>query len=476
MDSIGIYRKKMREFDDRINAFVDSKPEIRSLIGLKAKDFENSFLPADQTGMLLFDWITFDYRDKSGLTVLDKFLENGGFDWEDKATYAGFKDNKFGIFHVKAVKTGKEAVLAMLPQGKEYHVYDTTMTKEVKKGDVIVTRFIAFRDIYILSGPVLTYPETMADTMKVIFEGKEKTAADFQYTPLDLIDMFEKRGTKKEKKTDIYEAAKETGIKKDKVDALMEKIHLAAKDRSVDPMALFNEFMDNAGNFHNETIEKLAAAYFDRWNAIAADKGAEKGPLETALIAEAMKEAIIKDVKPLEIEDPVERQRKVDEYKEKWLVTPLATLEGRTPKKAILKERESRGDSQKEVAYSMFFDMPNPKKAEQKAEKLYNEALELMKTEKYDEAISKYLKYIKLYSGNHIVWYNMSMCYIKQGIESSSLTCIKNSLDIKPDYDFAAKGLNNLINYGSSEIRAKAKRMAKKYGITIHKLGIVPGL
>jgi len=256
----------------------------------------------------------------------------------------------------------------------------------------------------------------------------------------------------------------------------MEKIHLAAKDRSVDPMALFNEFMDNAGNFHNETIEKLAAAYFEQWNAIAADKGAEKGPLEMVLIAEAMKEAIIKEVKPLEIEDPGERQRKVDEYKEKWLVTPLSALEGRTPKEAIQKEREIRGDNQKEVAYSLSFDMPAPKKAEQKAEKLYNEALELMKAEKYDEAISKYLKYIKLYSGNHVVWYNMSMCYIKQGRESSSLMCIKNSLDIKPDYDFAAKGLNNLINYGSREIKAKAKKMAKKYGITIHKLGTVADL
>jgi tetratricopeptide (TPR) repeat protein len=281
--------------------------------------------------------------------------------------------------------------------------------------------------------------------------------------------MFEKRGTKKGKKTDIYEAAKEAGIKKEKVDDLMEKLHLAAKDRSVDPMALFNEFMANAGNFHNETIEKLAAAYFEQWNAIAADKGAEKGPLETTLIAGAMKEAIIKEVKPLEIEDPEERRRKVDEYKEKWMDAPLAALEGRTPKEAILKERESRGDSQKEIAYSLSFDLPAPKKAEQQAEKLYNEALELMKAEKHEEAISKYMKYIKLYNGNHVVWYNLSMCYIKLGRESSSLTCIKNSLDIKPDYEFAAKGLNNIINYGSSEIKTKAKKMAKKYGITIRK-------
>ena len=468
MESVNIYREKISEFYDRISAYVRTKPDIYGFIESKENEFSSPDVPREQSEMILFDWVIFDYKDAYGETLLDKFIRDTAPVWEDKVTYEGFKDNHFGLFHVKAVKAGKEAMLALLPDKKEFHIYDSNLTRDAKKGDVIVVRILAFRDIYVTTGPAFKYPESMADTMSVMFEGRDDEKKKFRFTPRIFFKAIESDSPKKEKKGDLRSRAKDLGIKEEKVDELLEKMRLASADKNVDPVKLLTDFISTAGNYREDRMEGLAAAYFDKWNAVVADEGSQKGPLEEMLIEGPLRDAVMKEVRPLEIEDEYERKVKVGEFTDKWLDTPHKALEGRTPKQAILKERESRGNTQKEVSYTLSFDIMIPDKAAQKAGKLIDEALELMKDKKYKQAIVKFIKCTEITSADHMVWYNMAMCYIYTKQEEACLSCLINSLNIKPDYEFAAKGLNNLANYASSGIKAKAKKAAKKYGIKIN--------
>ena len=97
MESIKIYREKIKEFYDRISAYVQTKPDIYAFLESKEKEFSHPDVPAEQSEMMLFDWVIFDYKDAYGGTLLDKFIKDTAPAWEDKATYAGFKDNHFGL-------------------------------------------------------------------------------------------------------------------------------------------------------------------------------------------------------------------------------------------------------------------------------------------------------------------------------------------------------------------------------------------
>ncbi len=270
-----------------------------------------------------------------------------------------------------------------------------------------------------------------------------------------------KRPAKNPKSRSLLEAAEAAGINKEKVDELLEKISLAAADKSVDPQALFKDFVSDAENFRGDTMEGLATAFFDIWNAVAADKGSEKGPLEETLINGALRDAVMDAVKPFDIADEFERQVKVGEFTDKWLQTSQPALKGMTPNQVILKERESRGNTQKEVSYTLSFDSLITEEAGKKYDVLYIEAMELLKTQKYTKAIKKFHDCLEIFDGNHAAWYNLAKSYISTGNEEACLACLKKSIAIKPDYEFAVKGLKNLEQYAGKGVKTEAGKILK---------------
>ncbi|MCE5299599.1 MAG: hypothetical protein LLG37_01830, partial [Spirochaetia bacterium] len=370
------------------------------------------------------------------------------------------------IFRVEAVKTGEECMLEAMAGGKKYHVHDTTITRDIKKGEAIAGRVMAFRDIYVMTGPGMRLPGNSADMLKILAVENNMPQA-LEFTPLNLIEILSKNETAPEKPADIYKAAERAGISREKVDRTMERMRAAVMDRTADPNVMLNELVSDAGKSGRDILHDVVTAFFGQWNEIVADKSMKNGPLEITLVTESLKNAVLKEVKPFEIANETEQKRRIDEFTERWLDTPYSLIHGKTPRQAILEERESLGIARKDIDFSINFNTIGPDAPDEKAMTLLGQAQSFMQEEKFSDAIAIYLKYMELYKADYIVWYNLAMAYIMTNNELACLACLKNSLDIKPDYEFAIKGLNNLMTHGTKKIRKKAAALAGKYGIKI---------
>jgi tetratricopeptide (TPR) repeat protein len=424
--------------------FIMNNKELFGKMSVYEKMFDYPGLDVMQRKNTCLDWFIFDYREpESSRSVLDIYLEAAEIEPDKKVIYSGFRNSVYGVFEVKAVKTGKEAVLSDFISGMDHQVTDTTFTRNIQKGDVCIIRILPFKEIKILTGSGYKMPGESAVFLKINKETFKKLKGGI--TPLDIVKLFfdSDRSSKMNPKEKLLYLAGKANIDEDNTGRLMEIMEKEAGLKG-DPVPILKNFIEKAGRLETGLADKLGQAAINYWNSLLEnDKDyVAKGPVENAIMALAFSrfETIVNTEKE---KDPKKAQARMDE----WFKTPLAVLGNKTPEEAIVEERKQLKNPELRVKFSYTSQAikdPEFEKAEKEAEKLFYAGAELVNKGDHRGALVVFEKYNKIWDGNHVVHFNMGVCNYFMENYAAAEECMKKALKIDPNYEKARAALNDL--------------------------------
>lgn len=459
------YKEIMRQFYTHLADFISKMPEVLKEMAYEERFFRNLNMSEAERRNLVFDWYIFDYKSEVlSKNLLQYFLEKAKLNEDLKAIYERFKDGIFSIFEVKALRMNKEMIARDLATTKEYGIKDTTLTRQISKGQCGFLRVLPFQDYYILTGTGYFFPQEASYFIKLFFMDAEKLKKPFKLTPLTIYEIFFAK-MKPESLPTIERfilLCKEGGLKDDYINETIQKIREEALNKG-DFQNIQKELIAKIKPYPEFDIKEITQAFIDVWNGfISQQKGyIEKGPVETALIDVLMSYVQLK-VNPKRYKDEKRAAQKAEELMEGWLKTPRQELDGKTPEEIILEERQRLGNPEKRVKFRINITALMPgEEVVQKANEAFARGRQLLLENKPEEAIEAYKEYISLHSCNHVVWHNMGIAYILLKDRINAEKCFKKSLEIKPNYELARRNMGILNNATQADI----ERMAKEYRV-----------
>ena len=263
------YKEIMRQFYAHMADFISKKPEVLEEMAYEERFFKNLNMSEGERRSLVFDWYIFDYKSEAlSKILLQCFLDKADIDKETKAIYADFKYGIFSIFEVKALRIGKEMIIADLPTGREYCVKDTTFTKQVSKGQCGFARVLPFRGYYILTGTGYFFPQEASRFIKLFFMDTERQKKPFKLTPLMIYEIF--FAQKKPERLPAIERftlfCQEGGLKKEYVDELIQKMKKEALNKG-DFYDIQKKYIAKIKPHTGFDIEEITRAFMDVWNS-----------------------------------------------------------------------------------------------------------------------------------------------------------------------------------------------------------------
>ena len=467
------YRPIIQKMYDRINVFVHSHPDIeRELI-----DQEDAFLRLSFEGChpqkLFFDWSVFDYTLKArGQRLFDVFLD----DQKDEISptlfeiYRGVGEDRFSFFKVKAVKIGKQFICRDIANDREYHVFDTSFSKVIQKEDLFIGRLLPFEDAFILASQCLRFAWQEYDLMSV----KLATFLSLQrridaYTVYQA--LYPPREPEKLSDQEKFELlCKEGGLSDDEIEDILLDMRVAIRDRKGKPQDHMRGVMEQLKDPRYLEIQEFSAAFSAVWNDFANQihqEGVDKGPLETMLIQLCVEKAaqeipIARNVSAREQKSIVLKHQ---QWLDEWFITPREELKGKTPKEVILQERRELGNPQEEFGFKFsleaFPDLLDAQR-EKKAEQLFKAAAEQMRREDYRRALKLFEEYNELWDGNHVVWYNMGVCYVMLLQKRKAEKCLEKAWMINPEYDLAYERWEELKSMYKADMVRMVRQIKKQ--------------
>lgn len=436
------YKSVTDGFYAEILQFITDNRDLFEKMSVYEKLFDYPGLSPVEQKSICLDWFIFDYREpESSTSVLDIFISGQpNLEPEKKATYSGFKNGIYGLFEIKAVKAGKEAILSDLTNGLEHKVLDTTVTQEVKKGDLLILRVLPYKDAKIVTGRAYVLPRETAVYLKINRDLFQKARGGI--TPIDVMKLFyESDSTSKmpPKERLIYLAAR-AGMKEGDIQSIMEDMAIEAAAKG-DPVKFMTDFTARSGRPGEKNRSDLLSAVSNYWNSLLERNSdyVAKGPVETAVFHMAF--SIYGEIfRKTGMKNKAIAQAELDA----WLKMPLSVLDGKTPEQAIVEERKSLNNPELRVHYT--FDMqeiidPKAEEKEKKAEKLFYSAADLMREEDYETALELFEKYNLLWDGNQVVHYNMGVCNFYLENYAAAEACLEKALKIEPNYKKAKAAL-----------------------------------
>jgi len=459
------YKEIMRQFYACLADFISNKPEIIEEMADEERFFANLNMSEAERRNLVFDWYIFDYKSEVlSKNLLQYFLEKAELNEDLKAIYKRFKDGIFSIFEVKALRIGKEMIVCDLATGKEYGIKDTTLTRQISKGQCGFLRVLPFEDYYILTGTGYFFPQEASHFIKLFFMDAEKHKKPFKLTPLIIYKIF--FAQEEPEKLPAIERfrlfCQEGGLKEDYINEIIQSIRKEALNKG-DPQDIQKEIIAKIKPHPELDVKEIIQAFMDVWNGFVSEQNGyvEKGPLETALINAFMGYVQLK-VNPKRFKDEKRASQRAEELLEEWLKTPRQELDGRTPEEVILEERQKLGNLEKGVKFRINISALMPgEEVVQKANEAFARGRKLLIQNKPKEAIESYKEYISLHSQNPVVWHNMGIAYILLMDRINAEKCFKKALEIKPDYELAKRNMEILNNATRKDI----ERMAKEYRV-----------
>jgi len=461
------YKQIMRQFYATLADFISKMPEVLEEMAYQEHFFTNLNMSENERHNLVFDWYIFDYKSEAlSKNLLQYFLEKAELNEDLKSIYKRFKDGIFSIFEVKALRIGKEMIACDLATGKEYGIKDTTLTRQVSKGQCGFLRVLPFEDYYILTGTGYFFPQEASHFIKLFFMDAEKHKKPFRLTPLTIYEIFSAK-TKPETLPTIERFrlfCQEGGLKEDYINEIIQRIRKEALNKG-DFQDIQKELIAKIKPHPGLNIEEITRAFIDVWNNfISQQKGyIEKGPIETALIHASMA-YIQSKINPKRFKDEKRVSQRAEKLLEEWLKTPRQELNGKTPEEVILQERKRLGNPEKRIKFRINITTLTPgEEVVQKANEAFAKGRQLLLENKPKEAIEAYKEYISLHSQNYVVWHNMGIAYILLMDRINAEKCFKKALEIKPDYELAKRNLEILNNATQQDI----ERMAKEYRVTM---------
>lgn len=143
------YQQEMDLFYSQIGKFIGERPELIAELDQKLSFFEPLQMQDKDKRMLVLDWFVFDVKSKAlRNNPLEVFLKESDLDEETKQLYRNFRQGKFSLFEVKAVKMGKGMLLINLLDGQEHQAFDVSACKTLQKGQCCLLRMLPFEDYF----------------------------------------------------------------------------------------------------------------------------------------------------------------------------------------------------------------------------------------------------------------------------------------------------------------------------------------
>jgi len=465
------YKDLIQEMYDRINDFVARRPGIEAELFERQRDFYRLAWSDQNKGMLFFDWFIFDYRlEKSRKRLFDLFLadQKKKISHELYDRYAAVGHDCFGFFKIKAVKMGLEFLCEDAVTSTEYHVYETTLTKYINKGDYIIGRLLPFDDAFVTASQCLRFEKQNYDVLALLLKGR----SGMRQQRIDAFEVYKVLFPQPiPEKLSVEEKfillCKEGGLSDDQIEDVCLQIRMSIKDRSASPQQLMKDLIGKFSAPEYFSLKEFADSFIDMWNHFVGEihPAMAKGPVERMML-HVCTEAL-EDKFPLP-DHPSEKElraleKRIDQWTDQWFVTPLKELNGKTPKEVILEERKAMGNPQEEFGFDFRVDeMSEDPFMERKAQKLADEAAEYMTNEEYQKALESYEEYLKLWDENHVVWHNMGVCYAMLLQKRKAQECFQMAWTIKPDYELAYKKWDQLTSMNKAEMTAMIREMKRR--------------
>ncbi len=459
------YKEIMRQFYTRLADFLSNMPEVLEEMKSQEDYFRGLNISEVERHNLVFDWYIFDYKSEVlSKNLLQYFLEKADLTEDLRAIYERFKDGIFSIFEINALRMGKEMIVCDLATAKEYGIKDTTLTRQVSKGQCGFLRVLPFQDYYILTGTEYFFPQEASRFIKLFFMDAEKYKKPFKLTPLTIYEIF--FAQEKPESLPTIERfillCQEGGLKEDYINEIIQRIRKEALNKG-DFQDIQKELIARIKPYAGFDIKEITQAFIDVWNGFISEQNGyvEKGPIETALINVSMSYVQLK-VNPKKFKNEKSASKKAEELLKEWLKTPRQELDGKTPEEVILEERQKLGNPEKKVKFKINISAFIPgEEVIQKANEAFVKGRQLLLENKPKEAIEAYKEYISIHFQNHVVWHNMGIAYILLMDRVNAEKCFKKSLEINPDYELAKRNMKILNNATQEDI----ERMAKEYRV-----------
>ncbi|PIP20813.1 MAG: hypothetical protein COX40_02715 [Candidatus Omnitrophica bacterium CG23_combo_of_CG06-09_8_20_14_all_40_11] len=459
------YKEIMRQFYTYVADFISKMPQVLKDLAYEERFFANLNMSETERRNLVFDWYIFDYKSEAlSKNLLQYFLEKAELSEDLKAIYEKFKDGIFSIFEIRALRMGKGMIARDLATTKEYGIKDTTLTRQISKGQCGFLRILPFKDYYILTGTGYFFPQEASRFIKLFFMDAEKHKKPFRLTPLTIYEIF--FAQKKPESLPTIERftlfCQEGGLKEDYINEIIQRIRKEALNKG-DFQDIQKELIAKIKPYPGLDIKEITQAFMDVWNGFVSEQNGyvEKGPIETALINASMSYVQLK-VNPKRFKSEKLASEKAERIMEEWLKTPRQELDGKTPEEVIIEERQKLRNPEKRVKFRINISALTPgKEVVQKANEAFARGRQLLVENKPKEAIEAYKEYISLHSQNHVVWHNMGIAYILSMDRINAERCFKKALEIKPDYELAKRNME-ILNSASPE---DIERMAKDYRV-----------
>src|SRR3989338_113179 len=454
------YQREMDLFYSRIGKFISDRPELISELDQKLGFFAPLQMPDKDKRMLVLDWFVFDSKSKALRdNPLGALLKESDLDEETKKLYQNFRQGKFSLFEVKAVKIGKGMILVNLLDGQEHQVFDVSASKTVQKGQCCFFRMLPFEDYFILTGVCYPFPASSTPALRVIAKNMRESRRPVRLSPLQVCEII--FAAPKREQLPVRERfeliCREHGLSADEVREFLDEMQQKALQKEGnDGLAekLFAKLKPRPGF----NARELSEAFVGTWNSFVAEQPdyVEKGPMETMLVRAAM-DYVGNRVKPDGRKNREKLEAKMNELQKEWLNSLLEELEGKTPAAIILEERERLGNPPKEIGFTMQINKLKPGlEEEQKMNALLDKARGLMQKKRVPEAIAIMEDVLKEYPDACPVWQNLGIAYVLSQDRTNARRCFEKALEINPKYEMALRDLERLKNSSDEDLARAA--------------------
>lgn len=454
------YQHEMDLFYSRIGRFIEERPELISELDTKLGFFGPLQMPDKDKRMLVLDWFMFDAKSKAlRENPLDCLLKEADLDEETKQLYRNFRQSKFSLFEIKALRIGKGMLLINLLDNQEHQVFDVSASKTLQKGQCCLLRMLPFEDYFILTGVGYPFPASSTPVLRLIAKNMRESGRPVHLSPLQVCEiMFAAPKREQLPVRERFELiCREHGISSDEIRQFLEEMRRKALNKEGNEgfaEKIFDKLKPRPGFDARELSEALVGT----WNSFVAEQPdyVEKGPMETMLVRAAL-DYVGNRVKPDGRKNLEKLESQMNELQREWLNSPLEELEGKTPAEIILEEREQLGNPQKEIGFTMQINKLKPGlEEEQKVNTLLDEARGLMQERRVPEAIAIMESVLKEYPEAAPVWQNLGIAYVLSQDRTNARRCFEKALEINPKYEMARRDLERLMNSSDEDLARAA--------------------
>jgi hypothetical protein len=411
-------------------------------------------------------WFLYDYQTKkekkSPMTV---YCSKNPDDLPESqlAMLQTFQDTQvFDAFEIQEVRKKKSMTLKQIRTGITFQVRERSGTRYASIGDVLFTRVMQVGDHWELAGEGMSYPQDSLpmfalhcqDHPEESFPSKEvfqmilkKSLAEEPPEPREALQQFLKGHCSDGSVT---------------VDQIIEWMR-----ETKDIYAVVRRALEFVQPKDKEQLNDFTQLVTNVWNTLSPeDRGGqsgsirrEPGPVESALMTQFIDRGR-EEVDP----DNYDTQREIDEaaeaFEKRWLDTPQAALEGKTPREAVAKERLAMGQKDTEWTIKLqvsYIGAPD----EERMKAMFERAIELTHKGEYVEAEHLYRELIELWEDNYQFWGNLGLVLSFQGKKEEAVASLEKAVEINPEYQLAHENLASIRHASVGDLKKQKPTFTK---------------